>query len=206
MKLQVCKRILKLLNQKVVIKCLFSVLLFSCCSCFSFASDINQMYILSEDNFIADTICNAIDMGIFLMVPLFAIAFTVIGYQAFNGKCDIKIFFTFIVGVAIFKGSGAILNLMIPHSSLAFGCKCATYKWIPDENGVVQKVSTGLTEECETIIDETTSESASATGSGTSSGSTTGSSGSTSGSGGGTTSTPTTGSGGSSSGGTSTTP
>ena len=73
-----------------------------------------------------------------------------------DGGCDIKIFFTFIVGVAIFKGSGAILNLMVPHSSLAFGCKCATYKWIPDENGVVQKVSTGLTEECETITEDTT--------------------------------------------------
>ena len=171
MRLQVCKKILKYLNQKIVIRALLYGLPLSFSSNLCFATDINQMYILSEDNFIADTICSAIDMGIFLMVPLFAIAFTVIGYQAFNGKCDVKIFFTFIVGVAIFKGSGAILNLMVPHSSLAFGCKCATYKWIPDENGVVQKVSTGLTEECETIVDSTSTSTGTNT-SGTTTGST----------------------------------
>lgn len=152
MRLQVYRKILKFLNRKIIVR--FSISLFICFfpSILSFAdANINQMYVLSEDNFVAMVICDAIDMGIFLMVPLFAISFTVIGYQAFNGKCDIKIFFTFIVGVAIFKGSGTLLNFIVPHSSLSFGCKCATYKWIPDENGVVQKVSTGLDEECKTI-------------------------------------------------------
>ena len=163
MKLQIYKKILKFLNRKIVIR--FSISFFICffLSVTSFADgtvNINQMYILSEDNFVATVICDAIDMGTFLMVPLFAISFTVIGYQAFNGRCDIKIFFTFIIGVAIFKGSGTILNFIVPHASLSFGCKCATYKWIPDENGVVQKVSTGLNEECETIVDSTTSSTA----------------------------------------------
>ncbi len=117
---------------------------------------IEDIYVLSENNFVADSICKAIDTGIFLMIPLFAIAFVVIGYQAFNGKADIKIFFTFIVGIAIFKGSGTILNYFVPHASLSFGCKCATYKYIRDTSGITKKVSTGLTEDCKTITEDTT--------------------------------------------------
>lgn len=112
------------------------------------SNSIEDIYVLSENNFIADAICKAIDTGIVLMIPLFAIAFVVIGYQAFNGKADIKIFFTFVVGVAIFKGSGTILNYFVPHASFSFGCKCATYKYIRDTDGTVSKISTGLNEDC----------------------------------------------------------
>lgn len=138
--------------KKIKIKTIVSlfIFLFFCCSFFTINA-IEDIYVLSENNFVADAICKAIDTGIFLMIPLFAIAFVVIGYQAFNGKADIKIFFTFIIGIAIFKGSGTILNYFVPHASLSFGCKCATYKYIRDTSGTTRKVSTGLTEDCKTI-------------------------------------------------------
>lgn len=144
--------------KKIKIKTIISLFILFVLSLSSFFNiySIEDIYVLSENNFVADSICKAIDTGIFLMIPLFAIAFVVIGYQAFNGKADIKIFFTFIVGIAIFKGSGTILNYFVPHASLSFGCKCATYKYIRDTSGVTKKVSTGLTEDCKTITEETT--------------------------------------------------
>ena len=130
---------------------LFFAILFSAVPLFDIFA-IQEIYVLAEKNFIATAICDAIDAGMVLMVPLFSTAFVVIGYSAFNGQLNLKVFVTFGFSIAIFKGSGTLLNVFIPHVGLNFGCKCATYKYIRDVNGVVSKVPTGLNEDCTEII------------------------------------------------------
>lgn len=132
-------------------KVFFLAILFSVVPLFDIFA-IPEIYVLSENNFIATAICDAIDAGMVLMVPLFAIAFTVIGYSAFNGQLNLKVFVTFGISIAIFKGSGTLLNIFIPHVGLNFGCKCATHKYIRDVNGVVNKMPTGLDEGCNEIV------------------------------------------------------
>lgn len=107
-----------------------------------------DVYKHAENNVIASSICKAIDMGITLMVPLFAIMFCIIGLQIFQGQVKWTIFLTFFVGMAAFKGAGSILEFFMPHLGLEFGCKCATYRYVRDAEGIITAQATGLDEKC----------------------------------------------------------
>lgn len=111
-------------------------------------ADTFDVYKHAENNVIASSICKAIDMGITLMIPLFAIMFCIIGLQIFQGQVKWTIFLTFFVGMAAFKGAGSILEFFMPHLGLEFGCKCATYRYVRDSEGVITAQATGLDERC----------------------------------------------------------
>ena len=112
------------------------------------SSSVFDVYRHAENNVIASSICKAIDMGITLMIPLFAIMFCVIGLQIFQGQVKWTIFLTFFVGIAAFKGAGSILEFFMPNMGLEFGCKCATYRYVRDQHGVITAQGTGLDERC----------------------------------------------------------
>ena len=108
----------------------------------------DDIYTVSENNGIADAICRAIDIATQLMVPLFAIMFSVVGLKAYQGKLEWSMFVTFAIAIAAFKGAGTILEFFLPDMGLQYGCKCATVRYIRDTNGLVKRYSTGLTEDC----------------------------------------------------------
>ncbi len=114
-----------------------------------------DVYKHAENNIIASSICKAIDMGITLMIPLFAIMFCIIGLQIFQGNAKWTIFLTFFVGIAAFKGAGTILEFFMPHLGLEFGCKCATYRYVRDAEGIITAQATGLDEKCRDVTSAT---------------------------------------------------
>lgn len=137
------------------------VVLFLCHSMLANASAagttpyVFDVYKHAENNIIASSICKAIDMGITLMIPLFAIMFCIIGLQIFQGQVKWTIFLTFFVGMAAFKGAGSILEFFMPHLGLEFGCKCATYRYVRDAEGIIRAQATGLDEKCRDVTSAT---------------------------------------------------
>lgn len=138
----------------ILLFCSVCVVLFLCHSIMAHASAsgavpyVFDVYKFAENNVIASSICKAIDMGLTLMIPLFAIMFCVIGLQIFQGQVKWTIFLTFFVGMAAFKGAGTILNFFMPNLGLEFGCKCATYRYVRDTEGNINALATGLDERC----------------------------------------------------------
>ena len=108
----------------------------------------DDIYTVSENNGLATAICKAIDISTQLMVPLFAIMFSVLGLKAYQGKLEWSLFVTFAVGIAAFKSAGAIMEFFMPDMGLQYGCKCATSRYIRDSQGIVKEFSTGLNEDC----------------------------------------------------------
>jgi hypothetical protein len=111
----------------------------------------DDIYTEAENNGLATAICKAIDIATQLMVPLFAIMFSILGLRAFQGKMELSVFFTFAIGIAAFKGAGAILEFFLPDMGLQYGCNCAVVRYVRNSNGVVQKMATGLDEDCNDI-------------------------------------------------------
>ena len=145
----------------ILLFCLICVVLFLCHSMLANASAagttpfVFDVYKHAENNIIASSICKAIDMGITLMIPLFAIMFCITGLQIFEGKVKWTVFLTFFVGIAAFKGAGSILEFFMPHLGLEFGCKCATYRYVRDEEGIITAQATGLDEKCRDVTSTT---------------------------------------------------
>ena len=113
--------------------------------CVEVTPEISQ---IAEDNGIAQSICHAIDIGIVLMTPMFAIMFTIIGFSVYQGKIKWSVFVTFAVGMAAFKGAPDIANFFIPGKGLRFGCKCAIATYVRDENGHTRLLPTNLNLDC----------------------------------------------------------
>ena len=111
----------------------------------------DDIYREAESNGLATAICKAIDIATQLMVPLFAIMFSVLGLRAFQGKMELSVFFTFAIGIAAFKGAGSILEFLLPDMGLQYGCNCAVVRYIRNSDGVVNKMETGLNEDCSDI-------------------------------------------------------
>ena len=132
----------------ILLFCSLCVVLFLCYQVQAYAAFDDTVYIHAENNIIASSICKAIDMGITLMIPLFAIMFCIIGLQIFQGQVKWTVFLTFFVGIAAFKGAGTILEFFIPNMGLEFGCKCATYRYLRDADGTIKAFPTGLDEKC----------------------------------------------------------
>lgn len=141
----------------ILLFCSVCVVLFLCYSMQANASAagttpfIFDVYKHAENNIIASSICKAIDMGMTLMIPLFAIMFCIIGLQIFQGQVKWTIFLTFFVGMAAFKGAGSILEFFMPHLGLEFGCKCATYRYVRNAEGIITAQATGLDEKCRDV-------------------------------------------------------
>ena len=116
----------------------------------AFSEDIltDDIYIFAETNGIAVAICKAIDMGTYLMTPLFAIMFTIIGYGSFQGNLKWSVFVTFTLGIAAFKGAGSIAVLFMPGMGLEYGCNCAIEREIKNEKGEFVRRPTGLNLDC----------------------------------------------------------
>lgn len=127
-----------------------SFLLFILISNNLFSADValDDIYRFSETNGIAESICKAIDMSTVLMVPLFAIMFTILGFGAYQGNVKWSSFVTFALGIAAFKGAGSIAEWFMPQMGLQYGCKCAIEKHVRDQNGVVKRYATGLNYDC----------------------------------------------------------
>ena len=143
------KIIKKMVSNSSIIFLFCSVcVVFVLCHSMQVNADTFDVYKHAENNIIASSICKAIDMGITLMIPLFAIMFCIIGLQIFQGQVKWTIFLTFFVGMAAFKGAGSILEFFMPHLGLEFGCKCATYRYVRDSEGVITAQATGLDERC----------------------------------------------------------
>ena len=111
----------------------------------------DDIYREAESNGLATAICKAIDIATQLMVPLFAIMFSILGLRAFQGKMELSVFFTFAIGIAAFKGAGSILEFLLPDMGLQYGCNCAVVRYIRNSDGVVNKMETGLNEDCSDI-------------------------------------------------------
>ena len=148
---------LKLYNQKLMkLKILnkanfiifFIIFLFSPLLSFGEIRYTDDIYTIAETNGIAESICKAIEIGTVLMVPLFAIMFTILGFAAYQGKVQWTSFVTFAIGIAAFKGAGSIAEFFMPQMGLQYGCKCAIEKQVRDENGVITRMATGLNYDC----------------------------------------------------------
>ena len=126
--------------------CLFIFIPFQ--SVFSAQIVADDIYKISESNGIATAICKAIDIGTTLMVPLFAIMFTILGFGAYQGNLKWSVFVTFTLGMAAFKAAGTIAELFMPDMGLRYGCKCAIEKQIRDVNGKITRYATGLNYDC----------------------------------------------------------
>ena len=151
MKLNLYKKKLKNLKHKNNNKVLLvSLLLFAFIPVFAFGEIkyADDIYKIAETNGIAVSICKAIEIGTILMVPLFAIMFTMLGFSAYQGKLQWTSFVTFAIGIAAFKGAGNIAEFFMPQMGLQYGCKCAIEKQIRDENGVITRVATGVNYDC----------------------------------------------------------
>lgn len=143
------KIVAKMVSNSSIIFLFCSVcVVFFLCHSMQVNADTFDVYKHAENNIIASSICKAIDMGITLMIPLFAIMFCIIGLQIFQGQVKWTIFLTFFVGMAAFKGAGSILEFFMPHLGLEFGCKCATYRYVRDSEGNINALATGLDERC----------------------------------------------------------
>ena len=115
---------------------------------------VPDIYVIAENNGIATAICKAIDMSTILMVPLFAIMFSILGLSAFQGNVKWSVFFSFGIGMAAFKGAASIAEYFMPNMGLSFGCKCAITRDIRDVNGVVKTLPTGLNYDCSAGFDD----------------------------------------------------
>ena len=111
----------------------------------------DDIYREAESNGLATAICKAIDIATQLMVPLFAIMFSVFGLRAFQGKIELSVFFTFAIGIAAFKGAGSILEFFLPDMGLQYGCNCAVVRYVRNSDGIVNKMATGLNEDCSDV-------------------------------------------------------
>ena len=107
----------------ILLFCSLCVVLFLCYQMQAYAAFDDTVYIHAENNIIASSICKAIDMGITLMIPLFAIMFCIIGLQIFQGQVKWTVFLTFFF-------------------------KCATYRYLRDADGTIKAFPTGLDEKC----------------------------------------------------------
>ena len=115
------------------------------------AEDIQKtedIYIIAETNGIATAICKAIEIGQILMVPLFAIMFSILGLRAFQGDLKWTSLVTFALGIAAFKAAGSIAEWFMPNMGLQYGCKCAVERDIRDVNGEIKTIATGLNYDC----------------------------------------------------------
>ena len=141
-------RLLQIVKNSKIQTLLVLIILFSFSGDTAISDVIPDIYVEGERNFVASTLCKAIDLGMVLMTPLFAFMFSVLGLKAYQGELKWSVFFTFATGIAIFKAAGPILEFVIPDVGLKFGCKCATTLQIRDANGKISKYDTGLNEDC----------------------------------------------------------
>ena len=107
-----------------------------------------DIYKIAETNGIAHSICQAIEIGKILMIPMFAIMFSILGLSAYQGKVKWSTFVTFALGMAAFKAAGPISEFFMPGMGLQYGCKCAIEREIRDVNGNVTRYATGLNYDC----------------------------------------------------------
>lgn len=144
------------INSKCHVNTFFILLLSIVCSFFfhtsvSVADGIlyaDNIYTIAENNGIAKAICDAIEIGKILMIPLFAIMFSILGLSAYQGKVKWTTFATFAIGIAAFKAAGTIAEFFMPAMGLQYGCKCAIERQIRDEDGVVKRYATNLNYDC----------------------------------------------------------
>ena len=132
--------------QKILV--LFFLVFFSN---YASAEDIQtteDIYIVAETNGIATAICKAIEIGQILMVPLFAIMFSILGLRAFQGDLKWTSLVTFALGIAAFKAAGSIAEWFMPNMGLQYGCRCAVERDIRDVNGEIKTLATGLNYDC----------------------------------------------------------
>ena len=108
----------------------------------------DDIYKLAETNGIANAICKAISMSTVLMVPLFAVMFTILGFKSFQGDMKWGAIATFVIGIAAFKGAGNILEMFLPNMGLQYGCDCAIERSVRDINGEVKRYATGVNRDC----------------------------------------------------------
>ena len=162
MKYKVYKKTLKILkiNQKIsfflTLICL-SVIFFNF-NVVAFAKQgvpyADDIYTIAEDNGIAKAICDAIEIGKILMIPLFAIMFSIMGLSAYQGKVKWTTFVTFALGMAAFKAAGSVAEFFMPAMGLQYGCKCAIERQIRDEDGNVKRYATNLNYDCSQGTDD----------------------------------------------------
>ena len=108
----------------------------------------DDIYKIAETNGIATAICKAIQMSTVLMVPLFAVMFTILGFKSFQGEMKWGSIATFVIGIAAFKGAGNILEMFLPNMGLQYGCDCAIERSVRDINGQVKRYATGVNKDC----------------------------------------------------------
>ena len=152
------KKVLKILSKirskvSILIFFCFFIAFFSIIGDFALADDdeilvAEDIYRLAENNGIAHSICKAIEIGTILMVPLFAIMFSILGLAAYQGNIKWSTFVTFALGIAAFKAAGTIAEWFMPEMGLRYGCKCAIERKIRDADGVVKRYATGLNYDC----------------------------------------------------------
>ena len=114
----------------------------------------DDIYRLAEDNGIAQSICRAIDIGTILMIPMFAIMFSILGLSAYQGNVKWSTFVTFALGIAAFKAAGTIAEWFMPEMGLQYGCKCAIERKIRNVDGVVERYATGLNYDCSEGVED----------------------------------------------------
>lgn len=114
----------------------------------------DDIYRLAEDNGIAQSICRAIDIGTILMIPMFAIMFSILGLSAYQGNVKWSTFATFALGIAAFKAAGTVAEFFMPEMGLQYGCKCAIERKIRNVDGVVERYATGLNYDCSEGVED----------------------------------------------------
>ena len=113
--------------QKIIYKVLifFIIFLFTDNHILFASIELPDMYRFAETNMIATALCSTVKFMSMIIVPISAIMFTVIGFNAFQGKLNWGVFVTFAIGIGTFRSAGVILDMFIPGIGLQYGCDCA---------------------------------------------------------------------------------
>ena len=121
-------RLLQIVKNSKFYTLLFFIILFTFSGDTAVSDVIPDIYVEGERNFVASTLCDAINFGMVIMTPLFAFMFSVLGLKAYQGELKWSVFLTFAIGIVVFKAAGPILEFIIPDLGLKFGCKLLNCK------------------------------------------------------------------------------
>jgi hypothetical protein len=130
--ISVVKLIQKVLFLLVIVFCLQHKTMFAATEAVanqgtSISSTAPDIYQLAENNGIASGMCRALDFMNFVVIPISAMMFVILGYNGLKGNLNYSSIVTFAIAIGAMRGAGTLLEIYLPGRGLKYGCKCAKY-------------------------------------------------------------------------------
>lgn len=87
-----------------------------------------------EDNEIAGTLCKAIEIINFFVIPTGVIILTTLGVGALNGKFKWQAFAFFAAGIGLFRSAEVLIDFAMPGIGMKYGCRCKEFHIVGYDN------------------------------------------------------------------------